>query len=56
MKAKHDDGLEWLRDIRRKMAKEFNFDPKKAGEYYRKLARRPGIKLYKRQNHLSGVK
>jgi hypothetical protein len=56
MKAKHDDGLEWLREIRRKMAKEFNFDPRKAGEYYRKLALRPGVKLDKRQNHLSSVK
>lgn len=39
MKTKHDDGLEWLRGIRRKMAKEFTCDPKKAGEYYRKMAR-----------------
>lgn len=56
MKAKYDDGLEWLREIRRKMAKEFNYDPKKAGDFYRKMARRPGVRLYKRENHLTVVK
>jgi IS30 family transposase len=56
MKTKHDDGLEWLREIRRKMAKQFNYDPKKAGEYYRKMARRPGVKLYRREDHLAAVK
>ena len=56
MKTKHDDGLEWLRAIRRKMAEDFNYDPKKAGEYYRNMARRPGVKLYKREDHLNAVK
>jgi len=56
MKTKYDDGLEWLREIRRKMAKEFNYDPKKAGEFYRKMAARPGVKLYKRENHLTAAK
>ena len=26
MKTKHDDGLEWLRDIRRRLAKKFNYE------------------------------
>ena len=56
MKMKYDDGLEWLREIRRKMAKEFNYDPKKAGEFYRKMARRPGVKLYRRENRVTVVK
>jgi hypothetical protein len=56
MKTKYDDGLEWLREIRRKMAKEFNHDPKKAGEFYRKMARRPGVKLFKREKHAPLVK
>jgi hypothetical protein len=56
MKAKHDDGLEWLRDIRRQMAKEFDYDPKKAGDYYRRMARRSGVKLYKRVEHLADAK
>ncbi len=53
MKLKHDDGLEWLRDIRRRMAKQFDYDPRKAGEHYREMARRPGVKLYRRRNHLA---
>jgi hypothetical protein len=56
MKTKHDDGLEWLRQIRRRMAKQFNYDPKKAGQYYRKMALRPGVKLYKREDRLTPVK
>ena len=48
--------LQWLREIRRKMAKEFNYDPKKAGDYYRQMARRPGVKLYKREDRLTAVK
>ena len=54
--TKHDDGLEWLREVRRKMAKEFNYDPKKAGDYYREMARRTGAKLYRREDHLTAVK
>jgi hypothetical protein len=56
MKAKHDDGLEWLREIRREMARQFEYDPKKAGDYYRRMARRSGAKLYKRSEHLAGAK
>jgi IS30 family transposase len=56
MKTTHDDGLEWLREIRRRMAKQFNYDPQKAGEHYRKMARRPGVKLYKRGEHLATTK
>jgi IS30 family transposase len=53
MKPKPDDGLEWLREIRRQMAQQFHYDPKQAGQYYRKLARRPGVKLYQRQDRLT---
>lgn len=56
MKTKHHDGLEWLREIRRRMAKQFDYDPKKAGEFYRRMARRSGTKLYKRDEHLAEVK
>ena len=34
MKTKYDDGLEWLREIRRKMAVRFEHDPRKAAAYY----------------------
>ncbi len=32
---KHDDGLEWLREIRRKMAAECNYDPFEMGRRLR---------------------
>ena len=32
-----DDGLEWLRDIRRKIVAECDHDPRKLGERYRRL-------------------
>ena len=46
MKTKHDDGLEWLRQIRRKMAARFGHDPKKAAAYYQKMQRRYADRLY----------
>ena len=48
MKTKPDDGLEWLREIRRKMAAKFGHDPKKAGAYYRKMQQRYAHRLYRR--------
>ncbi len=48
MKTKSDDGLEWLRDIRRDMAAEFAHDPKKIGEHIRKLQREHPERLYRR--------
>jgi len=48
MKAKHDDGLEWLREIRRKMAANFDHDPRKAAAYYQKMQRRYASRLYRR--------
>ena len=33
----HDDGLEWLRDIRRRMFQEANGDLKKLGDRYRQV-------------------
>lgn len=32
-----DDGLEWLRAIRRKIAAECDYDPRKLGDRYRRL-------------------
>ena len=48
MKAKHDDGLEWLREIRRKMAAKFDHDPRIAAAYYQKMQRRYASRLYRR--------
>ncbi len=33
----HDDGLEWLRDIRRKLLQESGGDIKRLGERYRQV-------------------
>jgi hypothetical protein len=33
----HDDGLEWLRDIRRKLLKDAGGDLKHLGEHYRRV-------------------
>jgi hypothetical protein len=54
MTTKHDDGLEWLRAIRRKMAARFGHDPKKAVAYYQKMQRRYAARLYQpdRETHL----
>ena len=46
---KHDDGLEWLREIRRNMAVKFDHDPKKAAAYYQKMQRRYADRLYRRE-------
>ena len=48
MKTKHDDGLEWLREIRRKMAAKFDHDPHKAAAYYQKMQQRYASRLYRR--------
>lgn len=49
MKMKTDDGLEWLREIRRNMAEEFENDPKKLGEHVRKLQQTHPERLYRRE-------
>jgi len=33
----HDDGLEWLRDIRRKLLQDAGGDLKRLGEHYRRV-------------------
>ncbi len=53
MTTKHDDGLEWLRDIRRKMAAKFDHDPKKAAAHYQKMQRHYGDRLYHREHEVA---
>jgi hypothetical protein len=53
MKAKLDDGLEWLREIRRNMAVKFDHDPRKAAAYYQKMQRRYASRLYRRDHEVS---
>jgi hypothetical protein len=53
MKTKHDDGLDWLREIRRKMAARFDHDPRKAAAYYQKMQRRYTARLYRRDQEVA---
>ena len=50
MKTKQYDGLEWLREIRRRMAAKFDHDPRKAATYYQKMQRRYAGRLYRRDH------
>ncbi|MCX7046832.1 MAG: hypothetical protein NTX50_15260 [Candidatus Sumerlaeota bacterium] len=56
MKTKHDDGLEWLRRIRAEMAEEFSHDPRKMGEFYRRMLRQYKGRIYTREHDLIAVK
>ncbi|MGB7746746.1 MAG: hypothetical protein WBN75_05590 [Verrucomicrobiia bacterium] len=47
MKTKDDDGLEWLREIRARLAKKFDYDPRKAGAYYRRRQAERGARIYR---------
>lgn len=44
---KHDDGLEWLREIRARLAKKFDYDSKKAAAYYQRKQKQLGARLYR---------
>ena len=56
MKTKRDEALEEIWAIRRQIAKEFNYDPKKLGEHYRRQQKKAGAKLYRRKEHGPAVK
>ena len=56
MKTKRDESLEEIWAIRRGIAKQFNYDPKKLGEYYRRKQKAAHAKLYKRQAHSDTAK
>ena len=45
-KPSFDDGLEWLRQLRRKVAKDCRFDLEKQAEVYRAAAARSPYKAY----------
>ena len=49
-KVKHDDGLEWLREIRRKIAARFDHDPRKAAAYYQEMQTHYAARLYHPDN------
>ena len=47
--TKHDDGLEWLREIRARLARKFDYDPHKAAAHYRRIQKTSGAKIYQRE-------
>ena len=47
MKTKHDDGLEWLREIRTRLAKKFDHSPRKAAAHYRAVQKQHPTRLYR---------
>jgi hypothetical protein len=47
--TKHDDGLEWLHDIRARLAKQFDYNPRKAAAHYRRVQKASGAKIYQRE-------
>ena len=51
MKTKHDDGLEWLHEIRARLAKKFDHDPRKAAAHYRAVQKQHSGRLYRRGEH-----
>jgi hypothetical protein len=53
MTTKQDDGLEWLRAIRRKLAAQFHHDPKQMGRHYREMQRRFKGRIYRREEQLT---
>ena len=48
MKTKHDDGLEWLHEIRATLAKKFDHSPRKAAAHYRQVQKQHSARLYRR--------
>lgn len=56
MKTKRDESLEEIWAIRRKIAKKFNYDPKKQVAYYQKKQKQLGAKIYRRQTEPAAAK
>lgn len=53
--AKHDDGLEWLREIRRKLAAECNHDPFEMGRRLREREKEYKGRIFKTKRVLVPV-
>ncbi len=54
-KPPYDDGLEWLREIRRKMAAECNYDPFEAGRRSRERQKQYPGRIYRTKRVLVPV-
>ena len=53
MKTERDESLEEIWTIRRRLAKQFDYDPRKAGEYYRRRQKAAGVKVYHREDEFA---
>ena len=47
MKAKRDEALEEIWEIRRQIAKQFDHDPRKQVAYYQRKQKESGAKIYR---------
>ena len=47
-----DDGLEWLREIRREISAEFDRDQKRIGDYFREREKEYGARVVRTQSRL----
>ena len=56
MKMNRDETLEEIWAIRRKLAKRFNYDPKKAAAHYRRVQKTSGAKIYRPEDRLAVAK
>jgi hypothetical protein len=50
--TRHNDGLEWLREIRARLAKKFDYSPEKAAAYYRSVQKASAGKIYQRNESI----
>jgi len=53
MKAKRDETLEEIWAIRRQIAQEFGFDPKKQVAYYQRKQKQTGATIYQREKEIT---
>ena len=52
----HDDGLEWLREIRRKITAEFDHDQQRIGDYLRQREAELGDRVVRTQERVVPAK
>ena len=53
--APPDDGLEWLREIRRDISAQFGHDPKRYGDYLRQREAELGSRVVRTQKRLVSI-
>lgn len=56
MKTNRDEPLEEIWEIRRRIAKRADFDPKKQVAHYQQKQKQLGAKIYRREDHLTAAK